>query len=331
MTQPGERDVIPTWMARLSPVLGLLVLLAGCTTTSLREAPIVERSERRAGAPSASQTAIAPATAAGMPREVRDGGYVVQRGDTLYSIALAFGQDYRDLARWNGLDDPSRLQVGQTLRVQPPPDGGSGAAVAAVPVAPVAAAEVRPLDAPAVQPSVPPAAQSAQGAASGAPPAIPPAEVAVPGPAPAPAPAPSAAAAGPRASDPKPASVADGGLTWAWPAAGTVVETFDETRNKGIDITGKDGDPILAASDGQVVYRGNGLRGYGNLVIIKHTDEFISAYAHNRAILVEQGQSVKRGQRIAEMGKSDADTPKLHFEVRRQGKPVDPLKLLPTR
>jgi lipoprotein NlpD len=327
--------MFPTWMAPLSPVLGLLVLLAGCTTTSLREAPIVERSERRAGAPSASPTAIAPATAAGMPREVRDGGYVVQRGDTLYSIALAFGQDYRDLARWNGLDDPSRLQVGQTLRVQPPPDGGSGAAVAAVPVAPVAAAEVRPLDAPAVQPSAPPAvspaAPSASAAASIAPPGVAPAEVAVPRPAPAPAPAPSAAAAGPRASDPKPASVADGGLAWAWPAAGTVVETFDETRNKGIDITGKDGDPVLAASDGQVVYRGNGLRGYGNLVIIKHTDEFISAYAHNRAILVEQGQSVKRGQRIAEMGKSDADTPKLHFEVRRQGKPVDPLKLLPTR
>jgi lipoprotein NlpD len=335
MTLPGERDLFPTWMARLSLVLGLLVLLAGCTTTSLREAPIVERSERRTGAQSASSTAIAPATAAGMPREARDGGYVVQRGDTLYSIALAFGQDYRDLARWNGLDDPSRLQVGQTLRVQPPLDGGSDVAVAAVPVAPVAAAEVRPLDAPAVQPSVPSAvpsaAPSAPAAASSTPPVVPSAGVAVPGPGPAPAPSPSAAAAGPRASEPKPASVADGGLTWAWPAAGTVVETFDETRNKGIDITGKDGDPVLAASDGQVVYRGNGLRGYGNLVIIKHTDEFISAYAHNRAILVEQGQSVKRGQRIAEMGKSDADTPKLHFEVRRQGKPVDPLKLLPTR
>jgi lipoprotein NlpD len=313
-----------TWIPRLSPALVLVALLAGCTTTSLREAPIVERSERRTGAQTPSAIGTAPSTAAGMPREARDGGYVVQRGDTLFSIALAFGQDYRDLARWNGLDDPSRLQVGQTLRVQPPSDG-SGAAVAAVPVAPVAAAEVRPLDAPTASVAVPPAAPSAPAAANGARPAVPPADVAVPGP------APSAAAVAPQRAEPKPAGASDGGITWAWPASGTVVETFDETRNKGIDISGKDGDPVLAASDGQVVYRGNVLRGYGNLVIIKHTDDFISAYAHNRAILVEQGQSVKRGQRIAEMGKSEADTPRLHFEVRRQGKPVDPLKLLPPR
>jgi lipoprotein NlpD len=331
-------------MPRLSLAVALLSALAGCTTTSLREAPIVERSERRPTAQSPNLTGSGPASAPPLPREARDGGYVVQRGDTLYSIALAFGQDYRDLARWNGLEDPSRLQVGQTLRVQPPPDAGSAAAVAAVPVAPVVAAEVRPLDAPAgapsVAPSVPPHAApaappavapsiqaAAPPAANAAPPAVPPAVVAVPGP----APAPGEAAAGPGASKPKPAGAADAALVWAWPAVGTVVETFDETRNKGIDITGKDGDPVLSAGDGQVVYRGNGLRGYGNLVIIKHTDEFISAYAHNRAILVEQGQSVKRGQRIAEMGKSDADTPKLHFEVRRQGKPVDPLKLLPPR
>jgi lipoprotein NlpD len=321
MTQAGDRNMFPTRMPWLGFALALFAALAGCTTTSLREAPIVERSERRTGTQSPSSTGTTPAPAPGMPREARDGSYVVQRGDTLYSIALAFGQDYRDLARWNGLDDPSRLQLGQTLRVQPPPDGASGAAVAAVPVAPAAEAEVRPLDAPAAPPSAP----SAPAAAVGAQPAVPPAGGAVQGP------APSAAAVGPATSEPRPASVADGGLTWAWPAVGPVAETFDETRNKGIDITGKDGDPVLAAGDGQVVYRGNGLRGYGNLVIIKHTDEFISAYAHNRAILVEQGQSVKRGQRIAEMGKSDADTPKLHFEVRRQGKPVDPLKLLPTR
>jgi lipoprotein NlpD len=131
----------------------------------------------------------------------------------------------------------------------------------------------------------------------------------------------------------KPAApaIADSGLAWIWPVSGKVIEGFDETRNKGIDIAGSEGDPVHAAGDGQVVYRGNGLRGYGNLVIIKHTDEFISAYAHNRQILVEQGQTVKRGQRIAEMGKSDADAPKLHFEVRRQGKPVDPLKYLPAR
>jgi lipoprotein NlpD len=269
-------------------VLGVLAVLAGCTTTSLNEAPIVDRSERRAAA--------APAgSAAAVPREARDGTYVVQRGDTLFSIALAFGQDYRDLARWNNLDDASRLQVGQTLRVQPPADGT--AAVAAVPVAPVTAAEVRPLDSPRAAPASPTA----------------------------PAPAPAAVPKAPAPAD------SSNGVAWAWPASGKVVEGFDEARNKGIDIAGTEGDPVHAASDGQVVYRGNGLRGYGNLVIIKHSDDFISAYAHNRQILVEQGQVVRRGQRIAEMGKSDADVPKLHFEVRRQGKPVDPLKYLPVR
>jgi lipoprotein NlpD len=120
-------------------------------------------------------------------------------------------------------------------------------------------------------------------------------------------------------------------LTWAWPAAGKLIEVFDEARNKGIDIAGQEGDPVLAAADGQVVYRGNALRGYGNLVIIKHSDDFISAYAHNRQILVEQGQNVKRGQRIAEIGRTDADRPKLHFEIRRQGRPIDPVRLLPPR
>ena len=103
------------------------------------------------------------------------------------------------------------------------------------------------------------------------------------------------------------------------------------TRNKGIDIAGNDGDPVSAAADGEVVYVGSALRGYGNLVIVKHNEEFISAYAHNRQILVKQGQAIKRGQRIAEFGRSDADRVKLHFEIRRQGKPVDPLRYLPTR
>jgi lipoprotein NlpD len=120
-------------------------------------------------------------------------------------------------------------------------------------------------------------------------------------------------------------------LLWQWPAPGKVIEGFDETRNKGIDIAGNDGDPVLAAADGEVVYVGAALRGYGNLVIVKHSEEFISAYAHNKQILVKQGQAVKRGQRIAEIGRSDADRTKLHFEIRRQGKPVDPLKYLPAR
>jgi lipoprotein NlpD len=118
---------------------------------------------------------------------------------------------------------------------------------------------------------------------------------------------------------------------WTWPTGGKVLETFDEARNKGIDIAGSEGDPVLASNDGEVVYSGSGLRGYGNLVIIKHADEFISAYAHNKQILVKQGQAVKRGQRIADLGKTDANQPKLHFEIRHRGKPVDPLKHLPPR
>jgi lipoprotein NlpD len=139
-----------------------------------------------------------------------------------------------------------------------------------------------------------------------------------------------AAAVAPSATATKPSEAAVVG-NWSWPIEGKVIETFNETRNKGIDILGKEGDPVLAAADGQVVYSGSGLRGYGNLVIVKHDDDFISAYAHNRQILVKQGQTVKRGQRIAELGKTDAEMPKLHFEIRRQGKPIDPLTVLPKR
>ena len=120
-------------------------------------------------------------------------------------------------------------------------------------------------------------------------------------------------------------------MLWLWPAKGKVVEPFNETRNKGIDIGGAEGEPVLAASDGEIVYSGSGLRMYGNLVIIKHNDDFISAYAHNKQILVKQGQTVRRGQRIADLGKTDDGQTRLHFEIRYRGKPVDPTKYLPPR
>lgn len=123
----------------------------------------------------------------------------------------------------------------------------------------------------------------------------------------------------------------DDGLGFIWPANGALIAGFDEAKNKGLDIAGKAGDPIVAAADGQVVYAGAGLRGYGNLIILKHNNTFLTAYAHNQALLVKEDQKVRKGQKIAEMGKSDADRVKLHFEVRRQGKPVDPAKLLPAR
>ncbi|HEY9096313.1 MAG TPA: peptidoglycan DD-metalloendopeptidase family protein, partial [Hydrogenophaga sp.] len=118
-------------------------------------------------------------------------------------------------------------------------------------------------------------------------------------------------------------------VNFIWPARGAVIATFDEAKNKGVSIAGRAGEPVLAAADGRVVYAGAGLRGYGNLIILKHNDTFLTAYAHNQALLVREDQAVKQGQRIAEMGSSDADRVKLHFEVRRDGKPVDPLQYLP--
>jgi lipoprotein NlpD len=149
--------------------------------------------------------------------------------------------------------------------------------------------------------------------------------------------APRAAPAAPIASlppvSPTPAPAGEEDVPWAWPTSGaaTVVASFDEQRNKGLDIAGKPGDPVLASADGRVVYAGAGLRGYGNLIILKHNNTYLSAYAHNQALLVKEDQTVRKGQKIAEMGSSDADRVKLHFEIRRQGKPVDPARYLPAR
>ncbi|MBP8148853.1 MAG: peptidoglycan DD-metalloendopeptidase family protein [Limnohabitans sp.] len=126
-------------------------------------------------------------------------------------------------------------------------------------------------------------------------------------------------------------AASDEGVGFIWPANGALIAGFDEAKNKGLDIAGKAGDPVLAAADGQVVYAGAGLRGYGNLIILKHNNTFLTAYAHNQSLTVKEDQKVRKGQKIAEMGNSDADRVKLHFEIRRQGKPVDPAKLLPTR
>jgi lipoprotein NlpD len=276
-------------------LLAAAFALTGCA--SQKPAPVVDRSGARPGAADRTASATVPPPVA---REARDGVYTVQRGDTLYSIALAFGVDVRDLARWNSMTGASQLRVGQSLRVTPPPD----VAVATVtPVTPSGSTvEVRPLPAPG---------------ASGPPVTVPPPMAAV---------------------DPKPDTKPETkvepvrpALQWQWPAAGSVVETFDDPRNKGVDIGGNEGASVLAAADGEVVYVGSAVRGYGNLVIIRHSEEFITAYGHTRKILVAERQQVKRGQQIAELGRSDADRPKLHFEIRHQGKPVDPLRYLPSR
>jgi lipoprotein NlpD len=142
----------------------------------------------------------------------------------------------------------------------------------------------------------------------------------------APTPAPVPVAPAPPAS-----SAGDDDVAWIWPTNGAVIAGFDEAKNKGLDIAGKLGDPVLAAGDGRVVYAGAGLRGYGNLVILKHNNTYLTAYAHNQTLLVKEDQTVRKGQKIAEIGQSDADRVKLHFEIRRQGKPVDPSRYLPSR
>lgn len=285
-------------------VLTSSLLLTACGT-SLHRAPVEDRNPQqpKASAPAAPASAASAASAPevklppGAENAGKPGYYTVKPGDALARIALDNGQSWRDLAKWNSLDNPNRIEVGQVLRVVPP--GVDASAVTAKPIASAGKVEARPLDAK-------PPASSASAASAPATPA---------------APAPS------REAPPSD----DDNLNWGWPVAQPVTAGFDEQRNKGLDFAGKPGDPVLAVADGRVVYAGSGLRGYGNLVIIKHNNTYLTAYAHNRAMLVEQDQVVRKGQRIAEMGSTESDTVKLHFEVRKLGKPVDPSKLLPAR
>jgi len=326
---------------KLAPLALAAVLATACTVRGVREAPIEDKSTATRTAQPAAPVMAAPTPGAtptpppAGPREAAGGTYTVQRGDTLYSIAVAFGQDYRDIARWNNLEDPTRIAVGQTLRVTPPEgDTSAAAVVGVVTVNPSAPTETRPLE--AVPQAAPPTALPPPAAPSPAPsPSVtPPPAMPAPSTAPSlPSTVPSTtpdATTKPAAPVP-PAAAPSATPLWQWPSKGKVIDAFSEGRNKGIDIGGAEGDAVLAASDGEVVYSGSGLRTYGNLVIIKHNDDFISAYGHNKQILVKQGQAVRRGQRIADLGKSDDGLAKLHFEIRYRGKPVDPAKYLPKR
>ena len=300
--------------------------LAGCASAP-NKAPVEDRKPGRAAAqpaaapPAAAVTKPADSSAgAGAPTDVakplpgaenagKPGYYSVKPGDTLIRIGLDNGQNWRDVARWNSIENPNLIEVGQVLRVVPPgvdPAATTSRGVAATKV------EARPLDG---KPAA--AAASATSASAGA----------------ASSAAASSAASNAPAAPPASAakSEADDDVVWAWPASGAVLAGFEEGRHKGLAINGKAGDPVLAAADGRVVYAGSGLRGYGNLVIVKHNNTYLTAYAHNQALLVKEDQAVRRGQKIAEMGSSDADRVQLHFEIRRLGKPIDPAKLLPAR
>ncbi|GAD24235.1 membrane proteins related to metalloendopeptidase [Acidovorax sp. MR-S7] len=283
-------------------------LLAGCGTP-VNRAPVEDRGTYAAGSSGSQPVAATPAPEVkllpGAENAGKPGYYTVKPGDTLIRIGLESGQSWKDIARWNNLENANLIEVGQVLRVVPPVAATTATAVASdtgVVTRPVASVTVAPAS----------AASTPKPAAS--------APVAVPAPVAAPAtPAPAVAASG--ADD----------IGFIWPSSGSLIAGFDEARNKGFDIGGKAGDPVLAAADGRVVYAGAGLRGYGNLVILKHNNTYLTAYAHNQTLLVKEDQNVRRGQKIAEMGSTDADRVKLHFEIRRQGKPVDPARYLPSR
>lgn len=264
--------------------------------------------------------------------------HVVRKGDTLYSIALDYGRDYRELAAWNRLEDPALIRIDQRLRLFPP-EGEATAAEApaatatAIPVKtgpkgrklPYSDQALAQLNMPSATTGPSPTTVAAAPASSKSPAVLPPARM-TPAPKPDAKPAPAAAAA---AASP---SVADDKLTWEWPARGKLGYRFGEGSNqKGIAIDGKVGDAVLASAPGKVVYSGSGLRGYGKLVIIKHNASYLSVYAHNSQILVKEGQAVAKGQKIAEMGNTDSSRVGLHFEIRRLGKPVDPMQYLPQR
>ena len=283
----------------------LAVLISGCASNN--RAPVEERkgSLRTPGVVSPGSPVAdpeVPASAKPLPgaeNAGKPGYYSVKPGDTLIRVGLENGQNWKDIVRWNNLDNPNIIEVGQVLRVVPP--GTDPAAVSARPVA-QARVEVRPLDAK-------PAATAASATAA--------VVAAVPPPTPA---APLAQVL-----------QGDDDIAWMWPASGAVASPFVEGTSKGVSILGKAGDAVLAAADGRVIYAGSGMRAYGNLLILKHNNSYLTAYAHNQTLLVKEDQMVKKGQRIADMGSSDSDRVQLHFELRKMGKPVDPVKLLPPR
>ncbi len=292
------------------PIVGL-VLLSACGSKPLNRAPVEDRASISSKGET-TQAGVPVKQPPGFENAGKAGYYTVKPKDTLIGIGLEAGQSHKEIARWNNLENPNKIEVGQVLRVAPPvavvavvSDNGvavakpvATSAATATPIAPGGQA-AKPASAPASGASASAAAASAPVVASTA-----------------------SASAGASAEE---------DLGWIWPSSGPVLAGFDDAKNKGLDIGGTAGDAVAASADGKVVYAGAGLRGYGNLIILKHNNTYLTAYAHNQTLLVKEDQSVKKGQKIAEMGNSDADRVKLHFEVRRQGKPVDPSKYLPAR
>ncbi|MDO8926271.1 MAG: peptidoglycan DD-metalloendopeptidase family protein [Sideroxyarcus sp.] len=302
------------------------VVLAGCAVpaASGRRAPVMEYGADK-------RPPVASAQIPENKKPVMDSEYetvtrihIVQKGDTLYSIAFINGVDFRDVADWNDIDNPAAIKIGQQLQLRIPVAGASNQANLPRPImdSQVAEQPVEVKSYPKVgklaytESALVQAERLQQGPPSRAVAVSRPAVVAA-------IPKKQPVSSVPKVDDESP-------LEWGMPTSGKLVAGFSESDNrKGVDIVGARGQPVVASSSGKVVYSGSGLRGYGKLIIIKHNKTYLSAYAHNDRILVKEGQNVGKGQKIAEMGNSDADQVKLHFEIRKFGKPVDPAKYLP--
>ena len=308
------------WM-RWSAITAIALCMTGCSTV------VVQPPTGAPGSPHPAPAVAASASA---------GTYTVIKGDTLYSIAFRNGADFRDVAKLNGIAAPYTIWPGQVLKL-PGRDGAApvhaGSVATAKAHTPAAAPVFQSVETEHAAPPSQPGHAGSTAASSVA--------IAHSSPAPNSAGAPAANPANnaPAAAVATIAPVASsggtrlaGGVKWRWPASGQIVGRFQSTAAiPGIDIAGKEGDPVVAAADGTVVYSGNGLVGYGELIIIKHNDSFLSAYGHNRKRLVTEGQQVKAGQQIAEMGSSSSSRDELQFQIRKDGNPVDPLDYLPSR
>ncbi len=313
-------------------VIGLLCLsvtLAGCKSIQPASA-VVDRHSVGENKVEKSEGAEKPGA---VVKPIKGGMYVVQPGDTLYNISLDAGLYYKDVQQWNGLDNPNKIVVGQTLRLTSP-DGAAVTKPLTTATPMTAQAQNRPV---VEERALPPSSQNLQ------------------------VQQPTQGGSGKLLTEPKvnkqpysadlfsrynrdkkvqkpedaapvvpaPTAAVSETPNWIWPSQGKVIGNFGENGAKGVDLAGTLGDPVKAVGDGKVVYVGTGLRGYGQMVIVKHDNNYLTAYAHNRKLLVTEGQAVTQGQKIAEMGNSDSDRVKLHFEVRKSGKPVDPLGYLP--
>ena len=315
---------------RLLTVAMALILLAGCRASGNHRAPIDDRAGSGRNATVEERDALAkkspaPGKKPGQrEQEGRPQFYVIQKGDTLYSIAFEYGLDYREVAAQNNIENPAAIKIGQQIKLLPSEEGVEErprmeikplAPATSTPVMIIKKDEPKVVKLPYSEQAV---AQIERMQQEPGQPALPATAVAVVVAIPVVKPPQEDAAAG-----------ADDSLEWGMPTKGKVIGEFSESANrKGVDIAGNKGQPVLASAAGKVVYSGSGLRGYGKLVIIKHNKTFLSAYAHNEQILVKEGQSVTKGQQIAEMGSTDTDQVKLHFEIRKLGKPVDPAKFL---